>query len=77
MPRIYEQPCRRCAGTGIEPNPIAIGSSMRALRIKAKLSIREVARRCSLSAAYISDLELGRRSWGPKASTKYREAIAK
>lgn len=69
------RPCHHCGGTGVEADPLAIGKSMRELRIQRGLSLREVARRMGMSASFISDLERGNRHWGPKAATKYREAV--
>lgn len=39
---------------------------MREARLKAGLSLREMARRLKMSAPYVSDLELGRRGWTEK-----------
>lgn len=69
------QCCKRCGGSGIEPDPIAIGAKMRAFRLAAGLSLRDVAGKMGFSPPYVSDLELGRRPWGPKATVKYREAL--
>ncbi len=40
---------------------MTFGQSLRACRQAADLSLRELARRCKISAAYLSDMELGRR----------------
>lgn len=40
----------------------AVGEHLRAIRKKAGLSQREVARKAGVSASYLCDLELGRRS---------------
>lgn len=48
---------------------------MRKLRKGAGLGLREVARKMGLSAAYISDLELGRRGWSGDLIRAYQKAI--
>lgn len=59
----------------MEPDPVAIGAKMRESREKRGLSMREVARRMGYSAAFVSDLELGRRTWSQVAFQKYGEAL--
>lgn len=69
------RPCSRCGGTGVEIDDQATGSKLRADRQRlAGLTLREVARRMGLSAAYLSDLELGRRRWNAGLIERYREA---
>jgi len=55
--------CPKCKGRGAIPDPKQVGAMNRIIRLKAGLSLREVARRMRFSASYISDLELGRRPW--------------
>lgn len=50
--------CYLCNGLGYRQYD---GDRLRALRAHAGLSLREVARRLKLSAAYICDIELNRR----------------
>lgn len=61
-PHVQHRACPTCDGTGklLQVN----GQWARLQRLKAALSLREVARRVDLSAAYVSDLELGRRPMG-------------
>ena len=69
--------CRQCDGSGQELDAAAIGRKMRTLREKkANLSLREVARRMDVSAAYVSDLEHGRRDWRPELIAKYKQACS-
>lgn len=58
--------CPRCDGRGW--NPVVDGESLRTEREAIGLSLREVARRCKISASYLSDIELGRRQ--PSAATR-------
>jgi transcriptional regulator with XRE-family HTH domain len=44
-------------------NSTEAGRLIRTLRIKQKVSLRAVAKSISVSAAYLSDLELGKRGW--------------
>lgn len=57
------KPCPLCGGSGRVLDNKAMGQAMRIARKKAGVSGRELARRLGLSAAYVSDLELGRRGW--------------
>lgn len=41
----------------------ATGDALRQRRLKAGISLREMARRLGLSAPYLCDLEYGRRTW--------------
>lgn len=66
-------PCPRCRGAGhvAEVEPVAL----RAWRVASGLSQRELARRLGYSAAYLCDLENGRRRITPKIVAGYeREA---
>jgi transcriptional regulator with XRE-family HTH domain len=56
-------------------NHIATGANVRALRLKKGVCLREVARRLGWSAAYVSDLELGRRGWTVQRVDKVVGAI--
>lgn len=51
------------------------GYLFRAARQKAKLSLREVARRLKLSAPFLSDLELGRRNWTEAMAERYTDIL--
>jgi len=53
----------------------ATSKAARAIREKAGLSVREVARRMGFSAAYISDLELGKRHWSRSKSILFERAV--
>lgn len=68
-------PCKRCSGSGFEPDPKTIGESMRKAREDAGLSLRQVATRMGYSAAYVSDLERGQRLFGHVQKRKFTEAI--
>jgi predicted transcriptional regulator len=51
------------------------GYLFRVARKKAKLSLREVARRLKLSAPFVSDLELGRRNWTEEMAERYIDIL--
>lgn len=70
-----EAKCKHCDGTGVEQDSAAIGLAMRQAREKSGQSGRETAKRMGISAAYLSDLELGRRHWGSKQLEAFRIAI--
>jgi predicted transcriptional regulator len=69
------RPCERCNGTGERENAVYRGQEMRKLREASGMSLRRVAELMGLSAAYISDLELGRRDWSLKLITAYEKAL--
>lgn len=52
-------PCGHCQGAG--GSVVESGLSLRSIRLKENISLRAVARAASLSAAFVSDVELGRR----------------
>jgi transcriptional regulator with XRE-family HTH domain len=64
--------CEKCGGSGRMPIP----SSLRKDRIKSGKSLRHVADLMGISAAYLSDLELGRRGWSSGILKDFREAIS-
>jgi predicted transcriptional regulator len=67
--------CPRCEGTGVIPDPRFHGAEARKRRLKTGIPLREMARRMSLSAAYLSDLELGRRGWREELQHRYVKAL--
>lgn len=67
--------CPRCEGTGMILDPAYQGKQARARRKTANVSLRELARRMNLSAAYLSDLELGRRGWNETLTARYIKAL--
>lgn len=56
--------CRCCGGSGREPDWRKWGQRIRAARRRKGWTLRELARRARCSAAYICDLEYGRRGGG-------------
>jgi transcriptional regulator with XRE-family HTH domain len=54
--------CRRCFGTGVELDLRAAGQQLRSDRTRAGLTALEVARLAKVSAAYVCDIEHGRRA---------------
>lgn len=51
------------------------GQLFRQARQKAKLSLREMARRLKLSAPFVSDLELGRRNWTEALAERFTDIL--
>lgn len=64
-------PCPCCDGAGVVV--CVNGASLRRMRLRAKLSLRELARRCGISPPYLSDIELGRR----QPSARVRDALCR
>ncbi len=69
------EPCARCGGTGLEFDHKAVGAELRHIRKMKGMSLRGAASRMSLTASYISDLELGRRNWNETLISRYEEAM--
>lgn len=67
--------CPRCGGTGEIESDREVGERMRSLREGKGLTLREVSRRMGVSAAYVSDLERGRRAWNTSVTEKYFRAL--
>lgn len=67
--------CNKCNGSGEIENAAYRGQEMRKLRQATGLSLRKVAERMGRSAAYISDLELGRRGWSGALIRAYEKAL--
>jgi hypothetical protein len=72
-PQLAKITCRHCEGLGYRWgfNP----SWARREREKARLTLRAVAVKMGVSAAYLSDMELGRRPFTEEMEEKFREAI--
>lgn len=68
--------CRRCAGTGYEPDHSQVGREYRTKRERMGLSLREVSRRVGVSVAYLSDLERGHRAWNTPITERVNAAYA-
>ncbi len=67
------QPCPRCGGSGVVADDREIGKALKTER--GKLSLREVSRRMGVSAAYVCDLEHGKRAWNALRIQAYRKAL--
>lgn len=68
--------CHRCGGSGVEPrDPREEGAEMRAAREARRIGLREMARRLNVTAAYVSDLERGRRAWTGPAALRIRDYL--
>lgn len=63
--------CKRCKGSGLEVDLRADGAALRKRRENAGLTQRAVALAAGYSAAYLCDLEHGRR----RGASVAREAI--
>lgn len=70
--------CPMCSGAGEVIDPVKIGEVLRDERENAHIGLRAMARALSLSSAYLSDLELGRRGkdyWTEDHIALYRQTI--
>lgn len=71
MPAIIPIPTK----TITVPDHEKTGAMMRQRRERAKLSLREVARRLGYSAPYVSQLERGLRTWSDDKLSAYLAAL--
>lgn len=69
--------CRRCSGTGREPDARAIGTSVRRLREASGRSLRDVAEALGITASYLCDLELGRRLLSAQRLAQVRKELSR
>lgn len=67
--------CPRCAGTGEVPNDRAMGAAMRTKRERARVGLREMARRVRLSPSYLCHLEHGENRWSPEMIELYKRTL--
>jgi hypothetical protein len=72
-PQITKIQCRHCDGLGyrLSFNP----DWARKKREDARLSLRHVATKMGVSAAYLCDLELGRRNFTDEMQDRFLEAL--
>src|SRR5215471_11121157 len=59
----------------MKETPKTLGQHLRDLREKNDLSLRELARKTAVSAAFLSDVELGRRHPSPKVLIALAKAL--
>ena len=67
--------CKRCGGSGFEPDHAFTGATFRKRRLDAGLTQRQVATSVGCSVQHISDLEQGRRAWNPTLILRYHDAL--
>jgi hypothetical protein len=68
--------CSRCGGTGLLPDDRVVGKKMREFRKGCTgWTGRALARAIGISAAYLSDLELGKRHWHTEIQERYWEKV--
>lgn len=70
------KPCSHCGGSGRCLDDKAIGMALREKREGQEISGREIARRLGYSAAYLSDMELGRRCWNGEKVKRYLTVLS-
>lgn len=67
-----KEQCKRCGGKGW----VEGASVLRAKRLRLKdASLRGVARLMKISAAYLSDLERGKRDWNADLVSRFEVAL--
>lgn len=63
--------CSRCNGTGRVPKP----GTVKKLREKAGIGLRDMARLVGVSPAFLCDVEHGRRTLSPELRRKYEGLV--
>ena len=77
MTTLPRKPCRYCHGSGTEIDHSAVGFTLRTLRLKKEIGLREMARGMGVSAPFLSDMELGKRNWTQERIDQFNEVIKK
>lgn len=72
---LMSMPCDKCDGTGLVNDPRVTGQMLRKEREQAGMSLRAMAHNVKRSAAYLSDLERGRRNWSADKIAEYRRIL--
>ncbi len=68
-------PCDVCGGTGRVPDQTTLGKQLRRRRELKHVTLRAHAIRMGISAAYLCDLEHGRRVWKRPLLDSYKSAL--
>lgn len=74
---MWQKACTHCKGTGNQIDHEALGADMRKEREAAGVSLRSMAKAMAFSAAFLSDLERGRRNWSDASFKFYQAEIKK
>lgn len=75
MPAVNEKPCHCCAGSGKESDDLKQGRALSGLRLRAGISLRELARRMSISHTLLWQLENGKRHWKASHVISYQKNL--
>ena len=67
------KPCHCCDGSGSETSQVAIGHTMRCLRLKKLIGLRVMADRMGISHAFLTLLEQGKRNWTAKLIQDFKD----
>lgn len=66
--------CRRCSGSGEEPDFVKMGAAARVRRERAGMTLRAVSAVTGYSVSYISDVERGRIAGSRRMRVDVRDA---
>lgn len=67
--------CSKCNGSGQVFDPMATGKAMKALRVKARIRLREMAYELGCSITLVCHLESGRKPWDQHRINRFKAAI--
>lgn len=66
-----DEVCQGCLGSGRTIDSAKTGQALRAKRLAAGLTLREVGKAMGLSLQHLSDMESGRRGWTTNKIERY------
>ena len=69
--------CKRCNGTGTEPDQKAIGWKMNLMRVAAGIGLREMAGYMGISHGFLSQPENGHRTWSQRLINLFQRKLTK
>jgi hypothetical protein len=69
------KPCKRCGGTGEEPDRKTTGAEVKEARLSKGQPRHRVAKLMRISVTFLHDLEAGSRNWTPALKDKAMRAI--
>ena len=67
--------CPYCYGTGLTPDPAAVGAEMRELRRAHHKTQIDMAHELGCDQSLVSQLETGQKRWTPRMIERYKQAV--
>lgn len=70
-----EKICPKCNGKGKIPDLAFVGTRMRKIRERSRISVRSLATQMGISRTHLSDLETCKRNWTDKLTADFHAGI--